>query len=194
MAYLGVIPASRLLTLIPEKDFSGNYTFDLGTLYIDSGNNEVGIGITTPTSNLHVIGTANITSNVVVGGSVTAIDFNSVSDMVLKENIQPIHNSFDILSRINPVSFKWKDRNETSYGVVAQDIEKVLPEIVNTNESGVKSVAYIQLIAFLIDAVNTLQKEVKELRELPSNRKGVEDGKVSLHKNTKKSKANRKNI
>jgi hypothetical protein len=101
-----------------------------------------------------------------VSGTVTATDFNSVSDMTLKENIQPIHNAQDILSQINPVSFQWKDTddNKLSYGVVAQEIEKVLPEIVNTNGSGVKSVAYIQLIALLIDAVKTLNKEVQELK------------------------------
>jgi hypothetical protein len=173
------------------------YEVDTGKIYTkDSGNTWTYMS-NTQFSNISVGGTANIVSELIVGGSVTATDFNSVSDMTLKENIQPIHNAQDILSQINPVSFQWKDTddNKLSYGVVAQEIEKVLPEIVNTNGSGVKSVAYIQLIALLIDAVKTLNKEVQELKSLPSNPQEVENGiEVSLHKNTKKSKANRKTI
>lgn len=141
--------------------FAGSLTIT-GDSFV-SGN--VGIGTTTPTSNLHVIGTANITSNVTVSGSVTAIDFNSVSDATLKEDIDSITNSQQILSKINPVSFKWKSNGAKSYGVLAQEIEKVLPEIVATNSNGQKSVSYIQLIAFLIDAVNNLQKEVNTLKK-----------------------------
>lgn len=56
-----------------------NQTIDSGTLFIDSVNNEVGIGITTPTSNLHVIGTANITSNLAVGRAIYVADGSNVS-------------------------------------------------------------------------------------------------------------------
>jgi len=53
--------------VIPEKDNSGNYNFDIGTLFIDASNNEVGIGTTDPTSNLHVIGTANVSVSLTTG-------------------------------------------------------------------------------------------------------------------------------
>lgn len=54
---------------IPEKDNNGNYSFDGNTLFVDAANNEVGIGTSNPTSNLHVIGTANITSQLVLGAN-----------------------------------------------------------------------------------------------------------------------------
>ena len=54
---------------IPEKDNNGNYSFDGNTLFVDAANNEVGIGISNPTSNLHVIGTANITSQLLLGAN-----------------------------------------------------------------------------------------------------------------------------
>jgi hypothetical protein len=128
-----------------------------------------------------------------VSGTVTATDFNSVSDASLKENIDSITNSHQILSKINPVSFQWKSNKAKSYGVLAQEIEQILPEIVATNGSGVKSVSYIQLIALLIDAVNTLQKDITTLKKtLPSNPKGVEDGKSSLHQDSKESISNSK--
>lgn len=137
-------------------------------------------------------------AGITVNGTVTATDFNSVSDATLKENINSITDSHSILSQINPVSFHWKKDGSKSYGVLAQEIEKVLPEIVNTNGSGIKSVSYIQLIALLIDAVNNLQTEVRELKSttkaLPSNPQEVEDGsKVSLHKSPKKGKSNSPN-
>lgn len=129
-----------------------------------------------------------------VSGTVTATDFNSVSDASLKENIDPITDSQQILSQINPVTFHWKSNGAKSYGVLAQEIEKILPEIVATNGNGVKSVSYIQLIAFLIDAVNNLQKEVTTLKQsLPSNPQEVENGKTSLYQDTKESKPNSKN-
>jgi hypothetical protein len=128
-----------------------------------------------------------------VSGTVTATDFNSVSDASLKENIDTISNSQEILSKINPVSFYWKSNGAKSYGVLAQEIEQILPEIVATNGSGVKSVSYIQLIALLIDSVNSLQKEVITLKKsLPSNLKGVEDGKTFLYQDTKESPTNPK--
>ena len=69
-----------------------------------------------------------------------------------------IENPFDILNKISAIKFKWKDNDETSYGVIAQEIEKVLPELVRTNKSGQKTVHYIPLIAILIEAVKKLQK------------------------------------
>lgn len=94
-------------------------------------------------------------ADISVSGTVTATDFNSVSDISLKNNIENIDDSLSILSKINPVSFNWKDSGDKSYGVIAQEIEKILPEAVKTNGQ-IKTVSYIQLIALLIDAINKL--------------------------------------
>ena len=96
-------------------------------------------------------------------GEITAVDFNSTSDFNLKTNVQSLTNSIEILNQINPVSFNWVDTDATSYGVIAQEIEKVLPELVREID-GTKSVAYIPLIALLIDAVKNLQKEIDDLK------------------------------
>lgn len=61
---------------IPEKQASGDYNFDNGTLYLDSANDRIGIRTTTPTSNLHVVGTANVTNNFVVGGTLSVGGYN----------------------------------------------------------------------------------------------------------------------
>jgi hypothetical protein len=94
-------------------------------------------------------------------GTVTAVDFNSTSDLNLKENIQPLSNSIDILKKLNPVSFNWIQNDGKSYGLIAQEIENILPELVSES-NGVKSVRYIPLIAMLIDAVVELSKKIPE--------------------------------
>jgi hypothetical protein len=64
------------------------------------------------------------------------------------------------LKQINPVSFNWKDNGDKSYGVIAQELEKILPELVKDN-NGTKTVSYIPLIALLIDAVLELNQKLE---------------------------------
>jgi len=96
-------------------------------------------------------------------GELTAVDFNSTSDKQLKENIESLYNSIEILNQIDPVRFKWKDTGKISYGVIAQEIENILPELVK-KDNHYKSVSYIPLIAFLIDAIKTHEKEIQFLK------------------------------
>lgn len=98
-------------------------------------------------------------------GVLSSTDYNSLSDLTLKTNIKDLSNSLDILDSIRPVSFDWKDNGVTAYGVIAQELEKVLPQLVNENpDNGIKAVSYTQLIPFLIDAVKQLKKEVDTLK------------------------------
>jgi len=98
-------------------------------------------------------------------GTLSATVFNSLSDITLKTDIEQI-NGIELLNTINPVSFKWKDTGVKSYGVIAQDLEQVLPELVETNDQGLKSVSYIPIIAMLVDAVQKQQKEIDKLKTL----------------------------
>lgn len=97
-------------------------------------------------------------------GVITATDFNSTSDATLKENISDLEG-ISLLEMINPVQFNWKENGKKSYGVIAQEIEKIMPELVGERTDGVKSVSYIPLIAMLIDAVKKLNKRINELEE-----------------------------
>ena len=100
------------------------------------------------------------------------------SDVSLKENIQNISSPMDKVQNLNGVLFDWKQDyidgkgGEDGYfvrkrdvGVVAQDVEKVLPEVVGTRPDGVKAVKYDRLCALLIECVKDLQLQVDDLKK-----------------------------
>jgi hypothetical protein len=93
--------------------------------------------------------------------TISAINFNSTSDITMKENIRPIENAIEKVKRISGVHFNWKDNGVNSIGVIAQEIEKVFPELVQEMD-GVKSVSYGNLIAVLIEAIKELDKRTKK--------------------------------
>jgi hypothetical protein len=92
----------------------------------------------------------------------TAINFNSTSDQNLKSNVQTIENALNITNQLRGVSFDWKETGTKSYGVIAQELEKVLPELVKNGE--VKSVNYNGLIGVLIESIKELKREVEILK------------------------------
>ena len=96
-------------------------------------------------------------------GILSVTDLNSLSDLAFKTNVEPVSRSLEILQELNPVKFTWVDNKKTSYGVIAQELETILPELVHTT-NGIKSVSYQPLIAFLISAVQQLQRQINELR------------------------------
>lgn len=120
-------------------------------IFVDTVNSRVGVGTTVPSTTLQVSGT------------ITCTDINSTSDIKLKENIHSIDNPLDKVMQINGVGFRWKDTKEDAIGVIAQDIEEVLPELVKENDHH-KSVNYNGLIGVLIEAVKEQQRQILELK------------------------------
>ena len=99
------------------------------------------------------------------------------SDKSLKENIKNIENPLEKISQINGVTFDWTEDyikqhgGEDKYfvrkndvGVIAQEIEKVLPQVVGTREDGIKAVKYDRIVALLIESIKELKKEIEELK------------------------------
>jgi len=107
------------------------------------------------------ISTSKLTYNPSTG-AMTAVDFNSTSDINLKENIHTVGNALEITEQLRGVSFDWKETGRSSYGVIAQELEEVLPELVKNGE--VKSVNYNGIIGVLIEAVKELKKEIEDLK------------------------------
>jgi len=95
-------------------------------------------------------------------GTLTVIDLNSTSDLNLKENIHTVENALDTVNSLRGVSFDWKENGKSSYGVIAQELEEVLPSLVSNGD--VKSVNYHGLIGVLIEAIKELKAEIEELK------------------------------
>ena len=106
-------------------------------------------------------GTITVT-NLTASQTVQAADFNSTSDENLKTNIQTIESSLDTLQQLRGVTFDWKGNNKSSIGVIAQELEQVLPQLVTDGDP--KTVNYNGLIGVLIEAVKELSAEVQELK------------------------------
>ncbi len=104
-------------------------------------------------------------SGATITGTCTASVFNATSDATLKTNIAPIENPLSILKKITGVSFDWKNNEGSAEGVLAQDVEQVLPNAVNTDEEGKKSVSYNNLVGVLIEAVKGQQDQINKLKD-----------------------------
>ena len=93
-------------------------------------------------------------------------DVTAYSDRSLKDDVRPITDALDKVDQINGVTFVRNDMDSGARktGVIAQDVEAVLPEVVSTDENGIKSVAYGNMVGLLIEAVKELRKEVKTLK------------------------------
>ena len=97
-----------------------------------------------------------------VENDITAFATYHSSDINLKENINTLTNCYDIVNDLNPVGFKWIKDNKDEIGFIAQEVEKVIPIIVN-DEDEYKKLAETKIIAYLVGAIQELDKELKEL-------------------------------
>jgi hypothetical protein len=88
------------------------------------------------------------------------------SDKRLKKDIKPLNNSLESISKLNGYSYTLKKDNKKSIWVIAQEVEVVYPELVNTWDNGMKSVNYDWLIPALIESVKELKAENEELRKM----------------------------
>ena len=192
-------------TAFKIRNGSGNNRVDFMTaganaMTINSSRN-VGIGATNPVEKLCVRSTATYATSIeydastrlrigVAGSGVATFttDNNAAcaftkdvvayatSDKRLKDNIKPLDNALDKISKISGVEFDWNDTRDEdgkplhSYkghdvGVIAQEIEEVLPEVVTTRDNGYKAVKYEKIVPLLIEAIKEQQEQIDELRK-----------------------------
>jgi len=105
--------------------------------------------------------TLDTSGNLTASGNVTAY-----SDESLKDNIEVIPNALDKVSQIRGVTYNRNDieNNPKHVGVIAQEVEKVLPEVVETNDEGLKTVSYGNMVGLLVEAIKELKAEIDELK------------------------------
>jgi hypothetical protein len=94
-------------------------------------------------------------------GTLTSVNFETFSDVSLKHDIDNITNALDIVDKLQGMSFTWNSTGNKSFGFIAQEVEKVLPEIVGRSREQ-KTVSYVQLIPILVQAIKELKEQIKK--------------------------------
>ncbi|MBR4215322.1 MAG: tail fiber domain-containing protein [Bacteroidales bacterium] len=159
----------------------------LGTNSITSAYNSLVIGKNNKsvTQGLFIIGNSNSEANrtnafsvdangvVEAAGVIKSNGTELTSDRRLKTNITPLEKSLDKVMKLNGVTFNWDKSNPKNanasttlqYGFIAQEIEKVIPELVSETSDGYKTVNYVGVIPVLTQAIQEQQQEIEQLKE-----------------------------
>lgn len=125
-------------------------------------NGDVGIGSSNPTEKLHVVG------NICATGTIGVC-----SDMRFKKDVEPLDGPLDSVRKLQGVSYTWNEQfrettgdmtQDRQIGLIAQDVEKILPEVVSTGRTGYRSVDYGKITAVLIEAVKAQQLQIEDLQ------------------------------
>ncbi len=179
--------ASTATTLATARTINGtsfNGSSDITIANLVSGSSQVTLSSTTgygTVINQNLLTTSNVQHaslgiGMAASGTAGRIDaandvvaFSS-SDIRFKENIKPIENALDKISNISGNTYDWKTENKAEHGyegndvgVIAQEIEEVLPQLVQTRENGYKAVKYDKLVALLIEGIKEQQITISKL-------------------------------
>ena len=117
--------------------------------------------------------------SVVANGNITAFGstFMNVSDERLKENVYDVSGSLNKILELRPTHFTWKENKKQDVGFIAQEVEEIIPEVVETSqgfintdgeEEGIKdmkTISYPKLIPYLVDTIQELTKRIEKLEE-----------------------------
>jgi len=165
MANAGANTSADLIFLNNNGDEKFRFT-DAGYL---------GIGTSTPSSVLHVVGTstfagdvsiASLSSNGVVYSNGTYLTNVEASDERLKTNIESIPDILEKILGLRPVSFDWISNGEASLGFIAQEMEEVMPELVKEGFGGYKGILSDKLVPYLVKAIQEQQVQITNLNSL----------------------------
>jgi hypothetical protein len=132
------------------------FLYEGGNVVVKGGN--LGAGTTTPGYRLQV-------GNAGDGTSARANAWNTFSDISLKTDLHVIDDPIEKIMEISGYYYYWKEGSDRSrqVGVIAQEIEEILPEVVSADDKGISSVDYSKLTPLLIEAIKAQQKQIADL-------------------------------
>ena len=163
----GVVFSNKVVTINAGLNLNGSDVLGARNL-VQTGIATLGTvnfsGVTT------TVGNAFVGNDLSVLGTVNANDFNSTSDATRKEDVVEIEDALAKVLDLRGVTFNWKNGEGSSAGVLAQEVQMVLPEIVK-GDVGNMSVQYNGIIALLVQAVKELSSEVEELKRTKSDKR-----------------------
>ena len=121
---------------------------------------------------LGLSGAASEVASISSAGTFSATALSETSARELKTNITPMSNSLDKIMALQGVNFDWKDgKGGKQIGLIADDVAKVVPEVVQFNETSPTSLQYSKMVALLIEGMKEQQNEIAELKKLVSKSK-----------------------
>ena len=106
------------------------------------------------------VGTYTLPGNLIATDVSVLGTLTETSDEKLKTNVATIKNPIDTAKKLRGVMFNWKDGGEESMGLIAQEVEQILPFLVSTQENGIKTLHYTAIIGLLIEAIKELSDKV----------------------------------
>jgi len=153
-----IYSATALRLSVLGGTVAGNLIVDQGTLTVNNVGTANALQVTG--GNVTIGGNGTTTGNLTAQGNVTAF-----SDARLKEDVREITDAVKKLQSIRGVTYRMRDARERRAGVIAQEVQKVLPEVVFEHDDGYLHVAYGNMVSILISAVKELAKRVEELEQ-----------------------------
>lgn len=163
--YASSVQGSAIIALsFPTAEFGFRDAVVVRRKNLDSAATTANVGINTsnPLEAMHVVGNMRVDGAITASGDVTAF-----SDKRLKANLVRVTSSLDKLAELTGYTFDRKDMPGLRYaGLVAQDVQRVLPEAVAVNSEGILAISATGVLALLVEAVKTLHEEVESLKKL----------------------------
>ena len=151
------------VTKAGSQSIGGQKTFTAAI--VSGGGISMGATDVAYTGSLSFVGTSGSVSFGAGGSILASGDITAFSDSRLKENVMPIENALEKCAELTGVTFDKINTGIRGTGLIAQDLQKVLPEAVHEQEDGMLSVAYGNTIGLLVNAINELQAEVAKLKQ-----------------------------
>ena len=163
--------------------------------HIQANSTDQGYSNIVTNSNVHIGGAGNpaqelqVTGDIVVTGNITAY---YSSDISLKDNIRPIESAIFKVKQIRGITFDWNEKaNELQQekghdvGLIAQEVEKVLPEVIQIRKDGIKAISYEKVVPLLVEAIKEQQIQIEELKSVSLGYKELLEKRESRAKWTK---------
>jgi hypothetical protein len=162
--------AGQAVVNVPWVDTNTNTTYTAGTGLTLSGTqfsvtaNTYAAASHTHTPTQAGLGNLSSSGNSLAGNFTATGDITAYSDARVKENIETLPNALESVKQMRGVTYNKIGEEKQSIGVIAQELEEVVPQLVHTNEEGMKSVAYGNITALLIEALKEQQEQIEELK------------------------------
>jgi hypothetical protein len=98
-------------------------------------------------------------------GLLTSTDYNSSSDKRLKKNIKTVTGALATVDALRGVSFEWKEGGAKSIGMIAQEVQEVIPDVVTTDDTGYMGIKYTNMIGVLVEAIKELKADFEAYKK-----------------------------